>query len=122
MKKAVLGLVVAAGIALVVYADCTDKVISVGSDDANNNSGCVSNAGTDSPCTYHIYDPSIPECQSTTNNTGNICTSTNYITYYTYTVTNGYCNGSGTCHLGTRDSSSCTTNTTPNYYAITCGG
>ena len=120
MKKKILGSIVAVGIAVVIYADCIDKVVNIGTNDAENNPGC-SGGGTLGPCTYHTFSPAIPDCRPDTNVVDQICTSTNILTYRTYSVTNGACSF-GTCHLGTRDSSSCTTNTVPDYFTITCGG
>lgn len=124
MKKIILGLIAGLVIAFIVYADCNDTVVQLGTNDAETNSMCQNNGQTgwtNTPCTYHVYIPTVPTCESdvSTNITGQVCTSTNNINCYYYMVTNGACDGVE-CHEGQRDSSTSTTNNVPNYYTTPC--
>lgn len=125
MKKLVLGFVVVTGATFLVYATCRDRVSNVQTPDADNNTACANNASTDAPCWYSMYDPSVPRCTTTTNDTGTVCSSTNNV-IYNISWQHGTCDGQGTCHLGVPETDdnhpNSNNNTNANYFGATCGG
>lgn len=118
MKKTALVLAAATGVALTVFAACTDNVINSSSDNASQQPGCT-NDNSNADCAYSIFTPAKPEC---TGGGGGICLTTGTNITIVSQEYEGVCNGSGGCHNGNPDNTPPTTNTVATLTLGTCGG